>query len=317
MKFIAFTVSLIFLLGAFTSTQAEETLKSAYLKAAKASSGDRGSFNAILRHAVDNITDKNLAGEELFYAGTMAARIRRFDDAAGWLEKYLAGPGENKPVALATLIDVYYWKKDYQAGAGFYSLFNKNYGDSTIVDPLHNGKPIKILAEIGYARSMLGLGERDKWTGALKRAIDMIGDNSQGHVSDMELVNYHSWYATSLKTKHGWEKAVEHLEANALPIFKEKPAYNAKIRDRAQFIRLEHYVATEQYAKGLAELQATVDSYKVDDISYRRVKKALGRFSLYKQPAPELEYQAWIHGEPTKLAQLRGKVVVLYFFWSG
>ena len=45
-----------------------------------------------------------------------------------------------------------------------------------------------------------------------------------------------------------------------------------------------------------------------------RCAKDLDRWSIVGAPAPELSVETWIHGEPTSLEQLRGKVVLIWFF---
>lgn len=46
----------------------------------------------------------------------------------------------------------------------------------------------------------------------------------------------------------------------------------------------------------------------------QRCAKDLDRWSIVGAPAPQLSVETWIHGEPTSLEQLRGNVVLVWFF---
>lgn len=296
----------------------DDGVKGAYAKAAEvAKSGDRSALSAALRAAYEQCAGKALSGEDLFYAGSIATRLRRFDDAARWLESYLQGGGENGAVAAADLIEVYMWRNEPLQARDWYERFRRDYATGDARDPLRNGMPASIAAEISLSMALLRSDDAAGSTAALKRAIDAIGDNAQGYVSGTELLNYHSWYASTLAEQQGWQAAADFLTENTLPLFRGDPAMDAKVRDRILFHKLDHYIAADQIEEGLKELQDTIESFKVDDVSYRRVSHALKRFSLVNQPAPEMQIDAWIGGEPTALERLRGDVVLLYFFWSG
>jgi len=296
---------------------AEDTLQEAYLKAAAAvKSGDKTAMS-IMRTAVDAVAEAQLSGEDLFYAGSMATRGRRYDFAIQCLEQYLETGGENAPVADANLIEAYTWKNRPESAFAAFDRFTTEYGAADQVDPLNKGLPCRIAADLAYYMALVRADKSAEAIAPLKRALEAVGDNADGVLDDMTFLNYHSFYATITRENDGWEAAVDYLQNHVLPLFADKPALDAKVRDRILFMKLDHYIATEQYAVGLAELQQTVESFKVDDVSYRRVGKALKRFSLFDQPAPELVDHAWIGGPPTSLAKLKDKVVFLYFFWSG
>ena len=296
---------------------ADGKLKDAYAQAAAAAKSGRAALNSAIRPTLDNIGDKELSGEDLFYAGSMAVRVRRFDEAIRDLEKYLNEPGENGAVALVNLMEAYVWRNRLEEVFAAHERFTAEYGETKLGDPLNQGLPCHVGADLNYYMALVRADRSSEAIVVLKRVLDAIGDNSEGYLNDATLLNYHSFYATMLKEQVGWEAGVEYLRTVAQPMFKDNPALDAKIRDRMLFQKLDHYIATYQYDKGLAELKATVDSFKVDDVSYRRVSHALKRFSLYRQPAPELVGHAWVGGNPTSIAEQRGNVVLLYFFWSG
>jgi tetratricopeptide (TPR) repeat protein len=319
MKRIIFTVvTAVFLISALAQTAlAADTLQEAYLKAtAAANSGDKTAMS-IMRTAVEAVKEEPLSGEDLFYAGSMATRARRYDFAIQCLERYLKTDGKNAPVAAANLIESYTWKNRLDSAIALFGRFTTEYANADQVDPLNRKIPCRIEADLAYYLALVRAGKSAEAIVPLKRALEAIGDNADGVLDDMTFLNYHSYLATLTQEYDGWEAAVDYLQTKVQPLFADKPAFDAKVRDRILFIKLDHYIGTEQYAVGLAELQQTLDSFKVDDVSYRRVSKALKRFSLFDQPAPELVGHAWIGGPPTSLAKLKGKVVFLYFFWSG
>ncbi len=91
--------------------------------------------------------------------------------------------------------------------------------------------------------------------------------------------------------------------------WKDDAKYVPKALERSAMMRR----TLLQTSNAIADLQRYIKVYpQGDDID--TVKRYLLYCSEFEKPAPPLRAEAWIQGEPTTLAGLRGDVVMLYFF---
>lgn len=297
----------------------EDPFDTAWDKAvAAAKAGDRAARHAHMREALTALEGKTPSGEQLLRAGALSLETRKFADARTHLEAYLLGGGENSALATALMVRTLTELKDFAGAEKMFAAFNAlKEGQDTPYD-LKRGVPARMEALYGAYMTNLFQERPAESMGYLRQIIDAVGANGNKWLDPGELHNYHSWYASYLAEHKDPEAGIAFLTEKTYPIFKDDPVFEARTRDRILFIRIDRWVEKEDYAAGLKELQASVDSFKADDVTYRRVSNALKRFSLYNQPAPELDCDALIGAaEPTSLAAVRGKVVLLEFFWSG
>ncbi len=104
-----------------------------------------------------------------------------------------------------------------------------------------------------------------------------------------------------------------------------------QLADRAYGVGIEKYAADPKYLPKSIERRAAVrrnllrtgdarndltrylkDFPQGDDAE--SAKRYLAMMSLFDKPAPELVAETWVQGDPQRIANLRGDVVVLYFF---
>lgn len=285
---------------------------------AAAKAGDRATWHAGMREAYTAWQGKTLASEDLLRAGAVSLETRKFAEAEKYLEQYRASGGANTALGLALLVRTKAELRNFDGADQAFSEFEAlSAGKDTPYD-LKRGVPASIEALYGAYMANIYRERGAQGMVQLKQIIDRVGDNAAGWIDPDQLHNYHSWYASFLADRGDVDGAIAFLTHTTYPIFKGNPVTEARTRDRILFIKLDRWIEREEYAAGLAELQATVESFKADNVSFRRVSNALKRFSLYNQPAPELDCDALVGATaPRSLAELRGSVVLLEFFWSG
>jgi TolA-binding protein/peroxiredoxin len=134
-----------------------------------------------------------------------------------------------------------------------------------------------------------------------KIAVDKPADPSAGRAQFMR---------GSTHILMGDLKSAESDFGTVIEKYKDDKKYYGKALERRSAVR-RHLLQTDSARSDLQRYQKEVgDGGEEAEI----VKRYFGYTQMFGKPAPPLDAESWIQGDPTTLEKLRGDVVVLYFF---
>src|SRR4051812_9666947 len=172
-------------------------------------------------------------------------------------------------------------------------------------------RPVTLVSQVRDA-----LGSHD-----LKRAEALVAARRAADGTTPEVIEATSWLARGSQAEgqlDAAERYVDEVQRLATAALRGRP-----IDDDARLvnavgaaIEVEGLVAVArgQRSEAIAFLQKQLEAYRATTLS-KRIQKSINLLTLEGHPAPALDNSEYIGQKPPAVADLKGKVVVL-FFWA-
>ena len=155
----------------------------------------------------------------------------------------------------------------------------------------------------------------------LKRAEALVAARRAADGTSSEIIEAISWLARGAQAEGQLETAEHHVDdvhRLATAALRGRPidddarlatAVGAAIEVEGQIA-----VARGQRSEAIAYLQKQLEVYRASSLS-KRIQKSINLLTLEGHPAPTLDNSEYLGQKPSAVADLKGKVVVL-FFWA-
>lgn len=179
---------------------------------------------------------------------------------------------------------------------------------------------ILLVATSAFA-SISGDVKRAATAGDLKTAEALLADFRRANGETAEYIQALSWMARGALDNKQLD-AAEKLAASTRKLVMEK--LKTRKLDADKFLPIALGAAIEvqgnvlaargQRGEALAYLKEQLAAYRTASIA-PRIQKNINLLSLTGKPAPELDIPKWLGPKPPRLASVRGKPVLL-FFWA-
>jgi thiol-disulfide isomerase/thioredoxin len=155
----------------------------------------------------------------------------------------------------------------------------------------------------------------------LKRAEALVAARRTADGPSSEVIEAISWLARGAQAEGQLETAAQHVDEvhrlatvarRGRPI--DDDARLATAVGAAIEVEGQIAVARGQRSEAIAYLQKQLDVYRGSSLS-KRIQKSINLLTLEGHPAPALDNSEYLGQKPPAVADLKGKVVVL-FFWA-